>query len=367
MPISPRLSGRVYRRVKDLIDVANEFLFFGTYSLSIEQGILNTIIQRKQANPSLLVACLLPPPTDFVLWDFTIRGQLLRAYGLTGSDQVELARLIAENPQPAYTILEGLWQRSRSLTAQRGVISHIRKIADLYSNNIVTFLEPNMHAKFVASESNIYEGSGNLTQYGLKINVEVYNFYPRKYENVYRYASSSYKSFLSAYLANFVDWKAGARYLTHANELGTHIEQVATAIGIRFNPKVTRQKVDTLSKAREDIATTRSELWQLRGHKFLFALDLSLSIARSEIQSAFSKLWTTEEKEIEAELADDIEAKLKKISYTLSQISQALKKLSEKAESLAWYESEHLDKNIEEAKRFKEYLSTHMENQPRDT
>lgn len=367
MPISPRLSGKVYKRIQELIDTANEFLFFGTYSLSVEQGILNRITQRKQANPALLVACLLPPPTDFILWDFAVRGQLLRAYGLTGSDQVELASSIAENPQPAYTILESLWQQSRALTAQRGVISHIRKIADLYSNNIVTFLEPNMHAKFVASESNIYEGSGNLTKYGLTINVEVYNFYPRQYGRIYEYASSSYRNFLSNYLTNFVDWKAGARYLTHANELGTHIEQVAAAISIRFNPKVTRQKVDTLNKAREELATTRSELWQLRGHKLLSNLDLALNLVRSEIQSAYNKLWTPEEKEIEAELASSIQGKLKKTSYALSQISQVLKQPSEKPESLAWYENEYLDKNIEEAKRFKEYLLRHVEKKQGET
>jgi hypothetical protein len=357
MPISPRLSGRLYNGVKDLIDDANEFLFFGTFSLSMEQGILNRIIQRKQANPSLLVACLLPPPTDFILWDFAIRARLLRAYGLTRVDQVELARSIAENPQPAYAILENLWQQSRALPAQRGVVSHIRRIADLYSNSVITFLEPNMHAKFVASESNIYEGSGNLTQYGLKVNVEVYNFYPRRYGGVYAYASRSYRGFLSAYLANFPDWKTGARYLTHANELGTHIEQVAASIGIRFNPKVTRQKVDILNKAREDMATIRSDLWQLPGHKFLSKLDLVLSLIRSEIQSAFSRLWTTGEKEIEAELARSIEEKLQKIGYILSQTSQTLKQLGEKPEALTWYESEYLEKTVQEAKRFEIYLS----------
>jgi hypothetical protein len=242
------------------------------------------------------------------------------------------------------------------------VISHIRRIGNLYSNGIVVFLEPNMHAKFVASESDIYEGSGNLTLYGLTVNVEVYNFYPRRYGRVYYYASRSYFDFLKTYLTNFVDWKLGSRYLTHANQLGARVEQVANAFGIRFNPKVTQEKINILAKAREQLTGARSELWQLRGHKLLLNLDFSLRLAYFEIQSVLTKLWRLREKEIELDLASDIEKNLEKTRHAIEQVAHMLKELkAEKPEYLSWYESEYLDKNLVEAKRFQEYLAKRTE------
>lgn len=365
MPISPRLSGRLYGRILNLIRSADEFLFFGTYSISIDRGILNQITRQRQNNQELLVACLLPPPTDFILWDFTVRGHLLRAYGLTGGSHIDLALVITENPQPAYAVLDNLWNQSRAAASQRKVISHIRRIGDLYSNGIVVFLEPNMHAKFVASDSNIYEGSGNLTLYGLTVNVEVYNFYPRRYGRVYNYASRSYLDFLRTYLANFIDWKLGSRYLTSANQLGARVERIANSFGIRFNPKVTREKVDILAKAREQLTVARSELWQLQGHKLILNLDFSLRLAYLEIQTALAKLWRQIDKEIESDLTRDIEKDLENASHATKQVAQVLKELkAEKTEHLSWYESEYLDKNLIEAKRFQEYLAKHIEKKP---
>jgi hypothetical protein len=364
MPISPRLSGKLYKRILNLAKSANDFLFFGTYSLSIDRGILNQIVKQKQSNPNLLVACLLPPPTDFILWDFTVRWRFLQAYGLTGSNQVELARAVAENPQPAYKILEGLWSQSSAVVSQRQVTSHIERIGRLYQNGIISFLEPNMHAKFVASESNIYEGSGNLTLYGLSVNVEVYNFYPRTYRKVYQYAARSYVNFLYDYLTNFVDWKYGSHYLTRANQLGQRIEQIATAFGIKFNPKVSQEKINALTKSREKMAIARSELWQLPGHKLLLNLDFSLSMAELQIREVLASLWKQREKEIESEQADSIEKDLEKIILSLKKVGYTLKNPEEeKTAYLSGYEKKYLEKNLEEAQRFIEYLADHKENE----
>lgn len=357
MPISPRLSGKLYSRIRNLVSSASDFLFFGTYGLSIRGGILNQIINQKQNNSSLLVACLLPPPTDFILWDFSVRSHLLRAYNLTGSNNVDLARAIAENPLPAYAVLQNLWKQSRAAASQQRIISHIRKIGQLYSNGIVVALEPNTHAKFVASESNIYEGSGNLTRYGLTVNVEVYNFYPRTYPRVYEYAARSYSDFLQSYLANFISWKLGSSYLNNANQLGTQVEQIANTFGIRFNPKVTRDKINAIADAREKLTVARSELWQLKGHKLLLNLDFSLMMANLQIQTVLGRLWSKIDEEIETDLVKNLEIDLEKIRKATNGVAKNLKDLqSDRKEHLSWYEMEHLDKVINEAKRYQEYL-----------
>jgi hypothetical protein len=358
MPVSQRLSGNIYSKLKNLVTTAKEFIFFGTYSMSVDRSIVKRIIQQKQSNPRILVACLLPPPTDFILWNFALRRDLLNAYGLMSSNPIELARIMAENPQPAYTALDRLWNQSRAGTAQRTIISRIRNIAELYSNNIVSLLEPNMHAKFVATESNIYEGSGNLTYFGLNVNVEVYNFYPRTYGTggIYRYAISSYVDFLESYLANFVDWKMGGKYLNNASQLGTRVEQIANQFRVRFNPKVTSEKINTLTKAREQLLMARSELWQLPGHRLLLKLDFSLSQASTLAQRVLSELWGLIDQEIEAEKAAIIIKELETIASSMKKVSPILKELQENSEYQSWYETEYLQKVVAEVYRFKEYL-----------
>jgi len=365
MPISPRLSGGLYRRILNLVRSANDFLFFGTYSIGRDYSIIDQITMQKQNNAALLLACLIPPPTDFILWDFSVRGHLLRAYGLTGANQVDLARAVAQNPQPAYSILENLWNQSRAHGSQRAVISHIRKIGELCSRNAIVFLEPNMHAKFIVSESNIYEGSGNLTRYGLTVNVEVFNFYPRRYEKVYQYALSSYADFLADYLANFVDWKLGSRYLTCANQLGNRVEQVANSFRIRFNPTVNPEKVNILRDSRDKLIAIRSELWQLKGHKLLLNLDFSLSLVQRQIQSVLSRLWEQKEKEIEPDTLDSIYKDLGTIKNAANHVGSELKELKADKENLSWYEAEYLEKNLAEAKRFREYLAKLREKEPK--
>jgi hypothetical protein len=358
MPISQRLSGNIYSKLTDLVTNSTSFIFFGTYSMSVDRSILSRIVYQKQNNPNLLVACLLPPPTDFILWDFSVRRQLLNAYGLSSSNPVDLARIMAENPQPAYAALDALWNQSRGGASQRNVTSHIRRIAELYSNNIITLLEPNMHAKFVASESNIYEGSGNLTHFGLRVNVEVYNFYPRTYEGIYRYAISSYVSFLRVYLVNFVDWKLGNNYLINAHQLGTRIEQIASEFQVRFNPKVSREKIDALTKTREKLSVARSELWQLPGHRLLLKIDFLLSQANLIGQRVLSTLWGLVDKEMDKETAAIVMKDLEKVSSALKQTVPFLKDLTgETSECKLWYESEYLEKSIAEAHRFEEYLN----------
>jgi hypothetical protein len=181
---------------------------------------------------------------------------------------------------------------------------------------------------------------------------------------VYQYAAKSYVNFLYDYLKNFVDWKLGSRYLTRANQLGQRIEQIATAFGIKFNPKVTQEKINALMKSREKTAIARSELWQLPGHKLLLNLDFSLSMAELQIREVLASLWKQREKEIESEQADSIEKDLEKIILSLKKVGYALKNPEgETTAYLSWYEKEFLEKNLEEAQRFIEYLAEHKENE----
>jgi hypothetical protein len=309
---------------------------------------------------TLLAACLLPPPTDFILWDFSIRNRILQAYGLSSLNQIEFARIMAVNPQPAYSVLDSIWTQRRPNSFQRSLLAHIEKIAELYQNQIITFLEPNMHAKFVASESDIYEGSGNLTYFGLRVNVEVYNFYPRNAAGgrVYQYAISSYVNFLRSYLTDFVKWKSGQHYLSNASQLGAQIEQIATQFNIRFNPKVTREKIDALTEAREKLLFSRSELWQLPGHKLLLKLDFSLSQASFIAQNVVSNLWRLLDKEVEEDKASEIMKDLETVGLVVKGVAPILRELKAKVEgNESWYEIEHLQEVLKDANRFKEYLA----------
>lgn len=360
MPICQRLSGAIYPRLKLLVDSASEFIFFGTYSLSVDRSILSKIIRKKQENQNLLAACLLPPPTDFILWDFSIRNRILQAYGLTSLNQIEFARIMAVNPQPAYSVLDSLWTQRRPNSFQRGLLAHVEKIAELYQNQVIIFLEPNMHAKFVASESDIYEGSGNLTYFGLRVNVEVYNFYPRNaaHGRVYQYAISSYVNFLRNYLADFVNWKSGQHYLSNARQLGSQIEQIADQFDVRFNPKVTQEKIDAVTEAREQLLVLRSKLWQLPGHKLLLKLDFSLSRASFIAQNVVSKLWRLLGKKIEENNASEIMKDLETVNHAVKGVAPVLKESEAKMhENESWYEIEHLERTLADANRFKEYLA----------
>jgi hypothetical protein len=360
MPICQRLSGAIYPRLKRLVDTANEFIFFGTYSLSVDRSILSKIIKKKQENQNLLAACLLPPPTDFILWDFSIRNRILQAYGLTSLNQIEFARIMAVNPQPAYSVLDSILTQRGPNSFQRSLLAHLEKIAELYQNQVITFLEPNMHAKFVASESDVYEGSGNLTYFGLRVNVEVYNFYPRTAAGgrVYQYAISSYVDFLRSYLTDFVNWKSGQHYLSNASQLGAQVEQIATQFNVRFNPRVTQEKIDVLTEAREQLLVSRSELWQLPGHKLLLKLDFSLSQASFIAQTVVSKLWGLLDKEIEKNKASEIMKDLETVYYAIKGVATILRELKAKMyENESWYEIEHLQRDLTDANKFKEYLA----------
>jgi hypothetical protein len=216
-----------------------------------------------------------------------------------------------------------------------------------------------MHAKFVTSESDIYEGSGNLTYFGLRVNVEVYNFYPRTAASgrVYQYAISSYVDFLRRYLTDFVNWKSGQHYLSNASQLGVRVEQIATQFNVRFNPRVTQEKIDVLTEAREQLSASRSELWQLPGHKLLLNLDFLLSEAGVIAQNVTSKLWRLLDKEIEKDKASEITKDLEAVYYAVKGVAPVLRELGAKMhENESWYETEHLQKVLIDANRFKEYL-----------
>lgn len=213
---------------------------------------------------------------------------------------------------------------------------------------------------FVASESNVYEGSGNLTYFGLRVNVEVYNFYPRTSAGgrVYQYTVSSYVDFLRNYLTNFVDWKSGQHYLSNARRLCARVEQIATQFNVRFNPRVTQEKIDILTEAREQLLVSRSELWQLAGHRLLLKLDFSLNQAEIIVQSTITKLWALNNQEIEKEMSTSIMKDLEVVATNLKQVAAVLKEIRlENYEHSAPYEKEYLQKATFEAMRFKEYLS----------
>jgi len=365
MPISPRLSGRLYADISRLVNRAADFIFFGTYSINVDYGVINRIVQRKQSEPELLVACLLPPPTDYIVWDFSLRHQFARAYNLPYSTGPEISEAIAQNPVPAFNILGSLWSQARSrgyrTIPYRVVLDHIRTIGELYRNGIITLLEPNTHAKFVASESNIYEGSGNLTRYGLEVNVEVYNFYPRSYPRIYEFAWRSYHSFLLDYLSRFVSWKSGATYLQNAQQLGNEISSIVSALGIRFNPKISSEKIFEVLNNRNKISSIRSNLWMLSGHLGLLKVDFLLSTSLSVLNEVIGQMFVWQGKDVEKDIVEKLHKMLETATGLLTRAKAMVYEFKEPKETMADYELENEEKVIASAYRFKEYLGQKVE------
>lgn len=354
MPICPRLSNRIYPRLSNLVKATNEFAFFGTYSINVKTGIVKAIIQQKNDRPNLYVAALLPPPTDFILYDFSVRRQIIQAYGLTSLNQTEFAQLMATNPAPAYSVLDNVWRTRNPNGSQSALLAHLEKIAELYSNQIIVLLEPNMHAKFVVTETEAYEGSGNLTYSGLRVNVEVFNFYS---QGAYWWAASSYIDFLNEYLSRMTNWQYGSNYVERANSLGTRVTEVAEKFQVKFNPKVYTEKIEQISDAYDQLLVCRSNLWSLPGQEFLTKIDFSLLIAQNNAQSMIAKLWSLREQEIEKERSIEIMGKLEVISGIMKKAASTLKEASEKLpEYKTGYEQECGQGILKTAEGFKKYL-----------
>lgn len=334
-----------------MVNDARDFIFFGTYSINPDLGIVRRIIEMKMRRPNLYVICLLPPPTDYVLWDYALRREFERTYNVTGS---RLFEAIAQNPIPAFTILDRIWNQAhggRSRLPYQKVLNHIRTIGEFYSAQIITLLEPNMHAKFIVTESNIYEGSGNLTYYGLRVNVEVYNFYSSR--GAYNYASSSYYNFLNDYISRFVEWKSGSNYLRYADQLSNTVSTIVSSLGIRFNPTVSNEKIRKLTEAREKLSITRSDLWMLPGHLGLSKVDLLLSAGESIISEVISQLYQYRSRELKDKNVEEIHGSLELASKLVLRIK---KMLSEFKREDAYYEKEYLPEITELAVKFKSYL-----------
>jgi len=110
-------------------------------------------------------------------------------------------------------------------------------------------------------------------------------------------------------------------------------------------------------KARRSLTVARSELWQLRGHKLLLNSDLLLSMAHRQLQAVLAQLFAQRDKKLDPEIAVSIEKTLETIKHAVAHAAELLKVLTtEKRNFLSWYESEYLDKDLGEAKRFTEYL-----------
>jgi molybdopterin-binding protein len=355
MPICPRLSNRIYPKLSDIVKASNEFAFFGTYSINVKSGIVKAIIQQKNDKPNLYVAALLPPPTDFILYDFSVRKQILQAYGLTSLNQIEFAQVMATNPVPAYSVLENVWRTRRPNGSQSALLAHLEKIAQLYSDQVIVLLEPNMHAKFVVTESEAYEGSGNLTYSGLRVNVEVYNFYKG---GAYWWAASSYIEFLSEYLSRMTNWQYGSNYVDKANELGTRVAGIADRFQVKFNPRVYTERIEQIVDAYEQLLICRSNLWSLPGHELLSKVDFSLSVAENNAQSMIAKLWSLNNQEIEKELSVEIMKRLEVISTITKKAALTLKEASEQMPQFkSAYEQEYGQRIIKTAEGFRKYLT----------
>jgi len=361
MPISPRLDRRLYRRISDLVNSASRFIFMGTYSINVDYGIVDKVIRKKQVNQDLMVCCLLPPPTDFVLWDPILRRQFMQAYGLQyGSPAFELSEAISVNPQPAFNILERIWTQGHSRGQRRlryrSVLDHIHAIASLYSAGIVTLLEPNTHAKFVVCESNIYEGSGNLTRYGLEVNVEVYNFYPDKYPGIYSYAFRSYRDFLLDYLARLIQWKLGENYLRNAQQLGNTVSNLISSLGIRFNPKISREKIVHILENRIKLSSLRSSIWMLPGHIGISRADFMLSQSYNVLGGVLGELLAYQEKEVEKEIIERLHKEIEICTALLSLAKETISKFKDPEEEMAVYEKKYNEAMVKAAEVFLEFL-----------
>lgn len=361
MPISPRLSGRLYTKVSRIVNNARKFIFFGTYSINVDYGIIGQIIQRRRSEPQLTVVCLIPPPTDYIIWDFSLRRQFMNAYNLPHTAGPELSEAIARDPTPAFNILNNIWSLAQSRRYRtlpyRIVLDHIRTIGELYRNGIIVLLEPNTHAKFVVSESDIYEGSGNLTRYGLEVNVEVYNFFSRtRYPRVYEFAWRSYHHFLLDYISRFVEWKNGANYFQNAQQLGKIVVNIGLSLEVRFNPKISSEKINKILDNRNKLTSVRSNLWMLSGHLELLKVDFLLSLALGVMNDAIGQIFVWREKEIERNIVDSLHKSLEISKILLTNAKELISKFDELKKFMTDYELENQEKIFKTAYHFNEYL-----------
>lgn len=330
MPIKPRGHADIYTRLRQTIKNAQKFIIFGTYSINTDYSIVRSIVDRKRGSPNLFVCAFIPPPTDFIIWDPTIRRSFANAYGFPPNVQEELNEAIALNPVPAFQVLEQIWQQARSRRRYYQVVRHIIQIFDLWNNNIHVLLEPNTHAKFIMTDREIYEGSANLTRYGIEVNVEVYNFYPKKYPRIYEYAFRTYRTFLIDYINKFVRWKDASNYVNNANLLGQTIFDVINNLQLKFNPSVSMEKINKIRTARIYLNKIRSDMWMLPGIKEIFKNDMVLSIIDKNLSGIIGILYDILNKEKE---------------YADKNTKEILNKINKK-----------LEINVEGIKQFKEHF-----------
>jgi hypothetical protein len=352
LPISPRLDSGLYFRIRNLVRNSNEFIFFGTFSINVRSGIIKEIAQKKTDIPELPIACLLPPPTDFIIWNFSLRSQLHTVYNIPYSRGPEIQQEIANDPKPAFRVLDSLWSQGRNLSTRNSVLSNIRNIATLYQNGIITFLEPNTHAKFIVSENNVYEGSGNLTMYGLEVNVEVYNFYSNKNPRVYDYAWRSYRDFLIDYLSKFVNWKDGANYLGNAKQLSNQISQFVNSLGMRFNPTITQEKIEIINEILRKFSFTRSDIWMFSGHIRILKDDFLLRLVNANLFTIRNQMFQWRDKKLEEEILAHLHERLEISARLLKHVITDLSEFKKTSEFMTDYERKYEERLIESARIF---------------
>lgn len=197
MPISHRLDDSIIKGVLELIDSSKLGIFFGTWNLTVHNDAVEAII-GKTKSLKYGASVFLPPPTDLILYEPRLRNEALRLYGITkrGSDKyvsdgkivprgdysyADLFLIYSEHPLPLIDYLyKNVWKiydfNSWNYFAPKPV-KHMYYLRKLFENKILLLLEPNTHAKFLLTENGLYEGSGNFTYSGMKLNVEVYAFY----------------------------------------------------------------------------------------------------------------------------------------------------------------------------------------------
>jgi len=356
MPISPRLSGRIYPRITDLIDNCRDFIFFGSYNIALTSGVMTRIIQKKRNNGTMLVACLLPPPTDFILWDFSLRSRLHQAYNIPNTRGPRINEEIANNPIPAYALLDSLWLGNQNIRSRNQITQKIRQVSRLYQEGIIVMFEPNTHAKFIASDYSIYEGSGNLSHYGLAINVEIFNFYPRRVPGVYDYAWSSYEDFLINYLSNYLEWKIGANFLRNAQQLGTSISQFINTLGLRFNPRIYSEKIYEIQDVLSNVIDKRPEVWMMSGHKNALRIDFLLRIVSDVLYDARGTMYEWRDKEVDDTVVSDIHNKFDLCRKLLAHVNDLISEHESVSDRLVDYEVKYGEKIVEEVSRFLSYL-----------
>jgi len=320
---------------------------------------MRQIIQKKQNNQNLLCACLLPPPTDFIVWDFRFRRQLLSTYNLPSGAGEQLSEEIANDPIPAYTLLDNFWTQYRQRSGRapsNQVLTSIRNIARLFREGIISILEPNTHAKFVATDNGIYEGSGNLTRFGLEVNVEVYNFYPVQYQRIYDYSWRSYETFLIDYFTRFVSWKSGATFVQNARLFRNEVIDIMSKLGLRFNPRIPSEKIFEVSDIYNRACSLRTELWMINGHVNDLKMDFLLKNALDIIYNARSMMFEWRDEEVDSKVIDDIHNKFKISSLLLENVKKIIPKTEKESNIMTEYEMEYGGKTVMAADAFLKYL-----------